>query len=107
MINRVMRLIVMFDLPVSSRKARKEYTLFRKFLIKDGYSMLQYSVYTRITRNHDDAKVHLLKLNGNLPRNGSVRVLQVTEKQYSTMFILVGSRTASESLLIPEEMIEL
>jgi CRISPR-associated protein Cas2 len=97
----------MFDLPVNSRKARKDYTRFRKYLIKDGYSMMQFSVYGRITRNHDDAYKHINRLKANLPPRGSVRALTVTEKQYASMLVLVGKRTAEEDLLIPREILEL
>lgn len=107
MINRFMRILVMFDLPVSSKKARKDYTRFRKFLINDGYTMLQFSVYGRITRNHDDAAKHINRLRANLPPKGSVRALTVTEKQYAAMLVLVGKRTATEDLLIPREILEL
>lgn len=102
-----MRLLVMFDLPVTHAEARREYTLFRRFLIQDGYDMIQYSIYGRITRNHDDASKHIAKVKQNLPTHGSVRILLVTEKQYASMQILVGKRTASEVLLVPREIIEL
>ena len=44
---RYMRLIVFFDLPVATAKQRKDYRLFRKYLTKDGYLMLQESVYAK------------------------------------------------------------
>ena len=99
--------MVFFDLPVTSKKDRKEYAKFRKFLIGDGYDMLQYSVYSRITQNHDDARKHADRLTKNLPPKGSVRVLQVTEKQYNAMQILVGERTATEDFLTPKDFMEL
>lgn len=97
----------MFDLPVASKKDRKEYARFRKYLINDGYDMLQFSVYSRITQNHDDARKHIGRLSGNLPPKGSVRVMQVTEKQYNSMLIMVGKRTATEDFLTPTDFIEL
>ncbi len=106
MINRFMRILVLFDLPVTTKRARKHYMNFRKFLIKDGYDMLQYSVYCRVVRNHDDSKKHITRLKTNLPPQGSVRVMLVTEKQYSSMEILVGTKTASENFLCPEELLE-
>ena len=107
MINRCMRILVLFDLPVSTKKDRKEYAKFRKYLINDGYDMLQFSVYSRITQNHDDSKKHIDRLSKNLPPKGSVRVMQVTEKQYNSMIILVGDRTATEDFLTPADFIEL
>ena len=97
----------MFDLPVSTKKDRKNYAKFRKFLIHDGYDMLQFSVYSRITQNHDDAKKHVERLSKNLPPKGSVRVLQITEKQYASMTVLVGERTATEDFLTPADFMEL
>lgn len=107
MINRCRRVLVLFDLPVATKRDRKAYASFRKFLIKDGYDMLQFSVYSRITQNHDDAKKHLERIKRNLPPKGSVRVLQITEKQYASMFILVGKKTATEDFLTPTDFMEL
>ncbi len=102
-----MRILVLFDLPVASVKDRKEYARFRKHLIRNGYDMLQFSVYSRITQNHDDARQHIDRLSKNLPPKGSVRVMQVTEKQYNSMLVLVGEKTATEDFLTPAEFIEL
>lgn len=102
-----MRILVFFDLPVVLKSQRRQYAKFRKYLLKDGYDMLQFSVYCRITRNSDDAKKHTLRLQKNLPPEGSVRVMTVTEKQYASMDILVGEKTASENFLTPDEFIEL
>ena len=104
---RYMRILVFFDLPVTSAKDRKSYAAFRKFLINDGYDMLQYSVYSRITQNHDDSKKHIARLARAQPPKGSVRVMLVTEKQYNSMIILVGNRTATEDFLTPVDFTEL
>lgn len=76
-------------------------------IINDGYDMLQYSVYSRIAQNHDDARKHMERLKKNLPPKGSVRVMQVTEKQYNAMELLVGERTATEDFLTPVDFTEL
>ena len=102
-----MRILVFFDLPVNSRSDRKNYTSFRKFLVNDGYDMLQYSVYSRITQNHDDSRKHIARLKRNLPPKGSVRVMLVTEKQYNSMLVLVGSRTETEDFLTPKDFTEI
>ena len=102
-----MRVLVLFDLPTSTKKDRKDYAAFRKYLITSGYDMLQFSVYSRITQNHDDAKSHIERLKRNLPKKGSVRVMTVTEKQYNSMLILVGTRTATEEFLTPADFTEL
>lgn len=105
MINRFMRLLVFFDLPVSTRKKRKDYTEFRRFLIKSGFSMLQYSVYSRATRNYDDARKYKRQIERNLPPEGNVRVMVVTEKQYEGMELLLGEKMKDERYLDTEETV--
>lgn len=95
--SRFMRLLVLFDLPTTTAADKRHYLAFRKFLLGDGYDMLQYSVYSRITRNRDDAGAHLRRLKLNLPPDGQVRGLLVTEKQYAQMYVLLGKRTVSET----------
>lgn len=107
MYNRFMRIIVIFDLPTATTEDKREYMHFRKGLIKLGFDMLQYSVYSRITRNNDDARKYINKVKSILPPVGSVRVLQVTEKQYSGMIIMLGDKTPTENLLNTEDLIEL
>lgn len=85
-----MRMMVLFDLPVVSKADRRAYTVFRRFLLNDGYDMLQFSVYGRILNGRDAEVKHYQRLVNNLPPTGSVRVLTVTEKQYASMKILVG-----------------
>ncbi len=105
--NRFMRIIVFFDLPVTSKKDRKAYTDFRKFLIKDGFIMIQYSVYAKTARNYDDAKKHYAIIKKNVPSKGAVRAMIVTEKQYGSIEILAGERMESENLLDNKDIIEL
>ena len=106
MYNRTMRIIVFFDLPVTNNKDRKNYTAFRKALIKEGFSMMQFSVYVRIVRNHDDARKYLNRVKNFLPPIGSVRAMIVTEKQYNSMILLVGEKTATEQFLTSDDIIE-
>ncbi len=91
-----MRIIVFFDLPVKSKAQVKAANQFRKFLIKDGYQMLQLSVYSRLTKGREATRKHHNRLRQNLPKEGSVRCLEVTEKQYASMEILVGTLSTDE-----------
>lgn len=91
-----MRILVFFDLPTLTKADKRAYTLFRRFLLQDGYDMLQWSVYSRIVNGEDDVKKHQKKLVSNLPKKGSVRCMKVSEKQYAAMEILVGTVTAQE-----------
>ncbi|HEX9390260.1 MAG TPA: CRISPR-associated endonuclease Cas2 [Usitatibacteraceae bacterium] len=85
-----MRLLVFFDLPVVTKAERKAYVHFRRFLLNDGYDMLQFSVYGRILNGTDAEQKHMQRLVQNLPPAGSIRVLTVTEKQFASMKLLVG-----------------
>jgi CRISPR-associated protein Cas2 len=87
---RFMRMMVFFDLPVVTKQDRRAYTLFRRFLLNDGYDMIQYSIYGRILNGNDAEEKHMKRLLANLPPEGSVRVLTVTEKQFASMKLLVG-----------------
>ena len=91
-----MRIIVFFDLPVVKKSERKVYSKFRRFLLNDGYDMIQYSVYSRLCNGTDMTEKHLKRLSQSLPAKGSVRCLTITEKQYSEMRFLVGVPTLSE-----------
>lgn len=102
---RYMRLIVLFDLPVKEKKDRSEASKFRNFLLKDGYDMLQLSVYMRICRGREAIEKHMRRLRASLPPHGSVRVLELTDRQYARMEILVGQEkpveiTATQQLLL-------
>ena len=86
-----MRIIVFFDLPTQTKAERKCYSVFRKFLVKNGFSMLQFSVYERITRNYDDCEKYISMIERNKPPQGDVRCLKVTEKQYEGIKLIIGS----------------
>jgi len=85
-----MRLMVFFDLPMVTRTEKRAYTQFRRFLLNDGYDMIQFSVYGRILYGNDAEEKHMRRLLVNLPPEGSVRILTVTEKQFAGMKLLVG-----------------
>jgi len=87
---RYMRMLVFFDLPVVTRAERRAYAQFRRFLLNDGFDMIQFSVYGRILNGRDAEEKHMQRVVANLPPEGSVRVLTVTEKQYASMKLLVG-----------------
>lgn len=102
-----MRIIVMFDLPTITHKEKQEYSKFRKFLLNNGYIMVQYSVYSRFCRNTTDTSKHIKRVSENRPKYGNVRVLQVTEHQYSSMVFLVGEFNFHEKNINPNPLIEI
>lgn len=104
MSNRFMRIMVFFDLPVTTKKDRKAATDFRKFLIKDGYYMVQFSVYARVCNGIDAAEKHMNRLKAAVPDNGSVRAMIVTEKQYESMYVLTGELHKEEKPFAYQQM---
>jgi len=96
--------MVFFDLPVTSKKARKKYTQFRRFLLNDGYDMIQYSVYSRVCNGLDSVNKYSARLENKLPRKGSIRTLVLTDKQYCSMKIHIGLQTNSETRLGAQQM---
>ena len=91
-----MRVIVFFDLPVKTKAERTKATRFRNDLIKDGYYMVQFSVYARLCNGVDSANAHIEKLWHYAPDTGSVRCMLVTEKQYASMKIVSGTKKKEE-----------
>lgn len=87
-----MRLIVMFDLPVTTKAERKKATQFRKFLLRDGYYMMQFSIYVRICNGMEAVNKHKGRLLRALPGEGSVRTLVITERQFEAMEFLCGKK---------------
>lgn len=88
-----MRILVFFDLPTETSKDRKIYARFRKFLIKEGFIMMQESVYCKLTLNNSVTNSIREKINKNKPPKGIVQMLVITEKQFASMEYLVGEKT--------------
>jgi CRISPR-associated protein Cas2 len=84
-------MIVLFDLPVETVQDRREYTHFRKFLIKNGFMQMQESVYCKLTLNATAASAMLDNIRKHKPPKGLVQSLVITEKQYARMEFIVGS----------------
>ena len=97
---RFMRMIVFFDLPTETHEDKREYTHFRKFLIKSGFMMMQQSVYCKLTLNQNTAAALMEQIRKHRPPKGLVQALLITEKQYSRMEFIVGN---SESDIISED----
>lgn len=104
---RYMRLLVFFDLPTETSAERKEYRLFRKFLIKDGYLMQQESVYAKLVTNDGAAGAAVMRLRKHRPSKGLVQVLKVTEKQFAAMEYITGNREAYDEVDTMEEFVVL
>lgn len=95
---RFMWIMVFFDLPVTQKEQRRRAAKFRHELLNDGFMMLQYSVYVRPCRGQDDLEKHMKRVHHMVPKEGSIRALQVTDKQYGRMQILCGIAKKTEEI---------
>ncbi len=105
MLTKYMKMLCMFDLPVDTADQQRAYRKFRKDIMSEGFMMIQYSVYVRTCPNRQFANQLEKRLQKIMPKEGNVRLLTVTEKQYDDMKIMVGSKKLSEEALSIERMI--
>jgi CRISPR-associated protein Cas2 len=89
---RAMWLIAMFDLPVETKENRRHYTRFRKALLKDGFMMLQFSVYARYIPSEEAAEAHRRTVRSAVPPLGQVRVVALTDHQFAKMEVFYGRK---------------
>lgn len=88
--SRIVRTIVFFDLPNVYAKDRRNYILFRKFLLKEGFLMMQESVYSKIVLNSIQAELLNEKIRKNAPKKGIIQLMTITEKQYANIEYIIG-----------------
>ena len=87
---RIMRTMVFFDLPNVYAKDKRNYLKFRKFLLSEGFIMMQESVYSKIILNQQQADLLFNRVRKNAPKKGIIQVLTITEKQYSQIEYIIG-----------------
>lgn len=104
---RIMRVILFYDLPSDSERARKIYSFFHGFLIKNGFYMIQESIYGCLARNHDFARLTINKVKANSPAEGDVRCLLITEQQYQNIHIFSGSVSSQEKIHSLQPLVEI
>ena len=85
-----MRILVLFDFPITTLENNRSYRAFRKYLLKNGFMMMQESVYCKIALNAVVAGAIINNVKLNLPPDGLVQLLTVTERQFSRMEVLLG-----------------
>jgi len=96
---RIMWVMLMFDLPTKTKKQKKRYHWFHDELEKEGYSMLQYSVYGKIFSSVESANLGKKRIKDFVKtniKNGNIRLLTFTDKQFASMDIIVGEKTIEE-----------
>ena len=102
---KIMWLIVLFDLPVKTKKQRRAAAQFRKSLLADGFLMLQYSVYVRACGGEERIDKHIRRVKNILPHRGSIRALKVTDRQYNAMDCLLGAKKKEEKHANSEQLL--
>jgi CRISPR-associated protein Cas2 len=100
---RVMWIMVLFDLPTETKTDRKNYAEFRKKMLQDGFTMFQFSAYLRHCPSRENADVHLKRIQKNLPPNGHVGILTITDKQFGMMQIFYGKKE-KEKPPVPQQL---
>ena len=88
-----MWLYVFFDLPVTSKSQRRKASLFRRDLLKDGFAMVQFSVYARNCASGESATVHINRIKSVVPEEGLVSIVKITDKQFGEAINLVGRKS--------------
>lgn len=89
---RIMWVLVFFDLPTETKNERKAAADFRKKLLKDGFSMFQFSIYVRHCASKENAEVHIKRVKRALPEHGHVGILCITDKQFGDIEIFFGKK---------------
>lgn len=91
---RFMRLLVFFDLPMESYSEKADYRIFRAYLVKQGFLMMQKSVYCKIVLNPLVAESVKKDLKAHLPKKGIIQLLCITERQFTGIEYLIGDKVS-------------
>jgi len=84
-IGKYMYLVCFFDLPTTTKRDRKRYTIFRRRLLQAGFVMMQYSVYIAQIRGTHQVKDRIEKVKNFAPDNGEIRLLTITDRQFDNI----------------------
>lgn len=85
-------LLVMFDLPVLTKVQRKRANGYRKMLLDLGFNQVQLSVYSKYLVNASGVRGVLPSVKGNVPPDGEVRMLKLTDEQWAATYRYYGPR---------------
>lgn len=100
-----MWILVFFDLPTETIKERKAAALFRKNLMRDGFTMFQFSIYVRHCASRENMEVHKKRVNSFLPEVGKVGMLTITDKQFGEIDLFYGRKPQTPNA--PGQQLEL
>lgn len=100
-----MWVLVFFDLPTETKKDRKASADFRKKLIRDGFTMFQFSIYIRHCASMENASVHIKRVRSFLPEYGQVGIMCITDKQFGNIELFYGKKL--QALETPGQQLEM
>ena len=100
---RIMWVLVFFDLPTETKKDKKAYAEFRKKLLKDGYTMFQFSIYLRHCASMENSVVHITRVKQSLPAKGHIGIMSITDKQFGMIEIFSGHKNA-DPIMTPQQL---
>ncbi|MCZ2101787.1 MAG: CRISPR-associated endonuclease Cas2 [Chitinophagales bacterium] len=100
----IMWVFVHFDLPTETKKDRKAYAKFRKYLLDDGFNMMQFSIYVRHCSSRENAAVHKKRVKSQLPPKGHVIVFDITDAQFGKMEIFHNIKKATMNQNMPKQL---
>lgn len=89
---RIMWVLVLFDLPTETPKDKKAYSIFRNNLLRDGFTMFQFSIYIRHCASMENANVHIKRVKSFLPEYGKIGIISLTDKQFGNIEIFYGKK---------------
>lgn len=102
---RVMWLMVLFDLPTETKRDIRAYSVFRKNLMKDGFTIFQFSIYIRHCASMENAEMHIKRVKSFLPEFGKVGIICITDKQFGNIELFFGKKTFAPNA--PGQQLEL
>lgn len=98
---RIMWLMIMFDLPTKSKKDKKSYHWFHNELEKEGYGMIQYSIYAKVFATVESAflgRKRIKKFIKTNVKHGNIRIIMFTDKQFASMEVIIGEQPKEEKI---------
>ncbi len=100
---RILWILVFYDLPTDTKKERRVASLFRKAILKDGFSMFQFSIYVRHCNSRENADVHVKRVKNILPELGHIGILTITDKQFGDIELYFGKKV-QERRKVPQQL---
>ncbi|WMJ72374.1 CRISPR-associated endonuclease Cas2 [Cytophagaceae bacterium ABcell3] len=95
---RIMWVLVFFDLPTETKKEKKAYSDFRKKVLKDGFTMFQFSIYMRHCPSRENAEVHIKRVKSFIPEKGHVGIMCITDKQFGQMEVYYNAKEQEKAV---------